>query len=110
VLNPYADSRRVGPDLKPVIDTWTDWVAHKQFRLKDGTLARQRPQAESLWADDAYMGIPAFIVTLAGMFLARGLCYVISVDTLPPPPDSPPNISAGNGSSRLPHCLPCRGC
>jgi rhamnogalacturonyl hydrolase YesR len=49
----------VGPDLKPAIDTWTDWVAHKQFRLKDGTLARQRPQAESLWADDAYMGIPA---------------------------------------------------
>ncbi len=49
----------VGPDLKPVIDNWSDWVAHKQFRLKDGTLARQRPQAQSLWADDAYMGIPA---------------------------------------------------
>ena len=50
---------KVGPDLKPVIDTWSDWVGHKQFRLKDGTLARQRPQAQSLWADDAYMGIPA---------------------------------------------------
>ncbi len=50
----------VGPDLKPVIDTWTDWVAHKQFRTKaDGMLARNRPQAVSLWADDAYMGIPA---------------------------------------------------
>ena len=49
----------VGPDLKPVIDTWSDWVGHQQFRLKDGTLARQRPQAQSLWADDAYMGIPA---------------------------------------------------
>ena len=49
----------VGPDLKPVIDTWSDWIGHKQFRLSDGTLARQRPQAQSLWADDAYMGIPA---------------------------------------------------
>ncbi len=50
---------KVGPDLKPVIDTWSDWVGHRQFRLKDGTLARQRPQAQSLWADDAYMSIPA---------------------------------------------------
>ena len=50
---------QVGPDLKPVIDTWSDWIGHKQFRLADGTLARQRPQAQSLWADDAYMGIPA---------------------------------------------------
>ncbi|HVU35848.1 MAG TPA: glycoside hydrolase family 88 protein [Opitutaceae bacterium] len=49
----------VGPDLMPVIDTWSDYIAHKQFRLADGTLARQRPQAESLWADDFYMGIPA---------------------------------------------------
>jgi rhamnogalacturonyl hydrolase YesR len=31
----------------------------KQFRLKDGTLARERPQAVSLWADDMYMGVPA---------------------------------------------------
>lgn len=49
----------VGPDLKPVIDTWSEYVAHGQFRLGDGTLARQRPQRESLWADDFYMSIPA---------------------------------------------------
>jgi rhamnogalacturonyl hydrolase YesR len=49
----------VGPDLKPVIDTWSDYIAHQQFRLSDGTLARQRPQAASLWADDFYMSIPA---------------------------------------------------
>jgi simple sugar transport system permease protein len=30
-----------------------------------------------------YFEVQPFIVTLAGMFLARGLCYVISVDTLP---------------------------
>ncbi|HVS53476.1 MAG TPA: glycoside hydrolase family 88 protein [Opitutaceae bacterium] len=49
----------LGPDLKPSIDTWSDWIAHKQFRLADGTLARQRPQAQSLWSDDFYMSIPA---------------------------------------------------
>ncbi|WP_099041743.1 ABC transporter permease subunit [Mycobacterium neglectum] len=30
-----------------------------------------------------YIEVQPFIVTLAGMFLARGLCYVVSVDTLP---------------------------
>lgn len=30
-----------------------------------------------------HFDVQPFIVTLAGMFLARGLCYVISVDTLP---------------------------
>jgi unsaturated rhamnogalacturonyl hydrolase len=49
----------VGPDLKEQIDVWSDWVLNKQFRFPDRTLARQRPQAESLWADDAYMSIPA---------------------------------------------------
>ncbi|MEK3794318.1 galactofuranose ABC transporter, permease protein YjfF [Paenibacillus sp. FSL R7-0204] len=29
-----------------------------------------------------YFAIQPFIVTLAGMFLARGLCYVISIDTI----------------------------
>jgi rhamnogalacturonyl hydrolase YesR len=49
----------IGPDLKPQIDVWSDYILKKQFRFPDGTLARQRPQAESLWADDAYMSIPA---------------------------------------------------
>ena len=50
---------KVGPDLQSVITTWSDYIAHGQFRLEDGTLARQRPQAQSLWSDDFYMGIPA---------------------------------------------------
>ena len=29
-----------------------------------------------------FFRIPAFIVTLAGMFLARGLCYLISIDSI----------------------------
>ncbi|QOY94129.1 glycoside hydrolase family 88 protein [Massilia sp. UMI-21] len=50
---------RVGPDLQTMIDTCSDWVANKQFRLEDGTMARKRPQEVSLWADDMYMSIPA---------------------------------------------------
>lgn len=50
---------KVGPDLKGMIDTCSAYVQKKQYRLDDGTFARQRPQASSLWADDMYMGIPA---------------------------------------------------
>src|SRR5262249_26416687 len=34
------------------------FIAQKQMRMPDGTLARPRPQPVSLWADDAYMSIP----------------------------------------------------
>jgi rhamnogalacturonyl hydrolase YesR len=49
----------VGPDLMDVIRHWSEYVARRQFRLPDGTLARHRPQPESLWADDLYMSVPA---------------------------------------------------
>lgn len=42
----------------PVINSIADYISNKQFRLKDGTLARQRPQPESVWGDDAYMCVP----------------------------------------------------
>ena len=49
----------IGEQLRPQIDTLIDWIANKQFRLADGTLARNRPLANSLWLDDLYMGVPA---------------------------------------------------
>lgn len=54
-----ARERKIGPDLSSMIATCSDWVANKQFRLPDGTMARKRPQAVSLWGDDMYMSIPA---------------------------------------------------
>ncbi len=54
-----ARAAKVGPDMSQMIATCSDWVANKQFRLEDGTMARKRPQAVSLWADDMYMSIPA---------------------------------------------------
>lgn len=46
-------------NLRPLIDHLVDYVANKEFRFKDGTLARNRPQKNTLWLDDMFMGIPA---------------------------------------------------
>lgn len=48
-----------GVDYKGLIDNYIKFVEHKEHRLADGTFARMRPQANSLWLDDMYMGIPA---------------------------------------------------
>jgi unsaturated rhamnogalacturonyl hydrolase len=39
------------------INNVDDYISNKQFRLTDGSLARERPQAVSVWTDDFYMGI-----------------------------------------------------
>jgi rhamnogalacturonyl hydrolase YesR len=49
----------VNNNLRPQIDFYMDWVANKEYRLPDGTLARMRPQKNTLWLDDLYMGVPA---------------------------------------------------
>ncbi len=46
-------------NLRPLIDNYLDYVFRKEYRLKDGTLARNRPQKNTLWLDDLYMGVPA---------------------------------------------------
>ena len=48
----------VGKDLRPWIDNYVQFVSGTQFRLADGTLARNRPLPESLWLDDLYMSVP----------------------------------------------------
>ena len=45
------------PRFRAWIDVVDDYISHRQFRLPDGTLARERPQAVSLWTDDFYMGV-----------------------------------------------------
>ena len=46
-------------NLRPLINTHIDYILNKEHRLKDGTLARNRPQPNALWLDDLFMGIPA---------------------------------------------------
>ena len=54
-----ASRAGVGGDLRPLIDGCMKWVSAGQFRLPDGTLARNRQLANALWLDDLYMSVPA---------------------------------------------------
>lgn len=46
-------------NLRPIIDNGLNHIMNKQHRLADGTLARNRPQPNSLWLDDLFMSVPA---------------------------------------------------
>ena len=54
-------SERAGvrADVKPLIDIGINHIMRGQFRLADGTLARTRPQPNTLWLDDLFMSVPA---------------------------------------------------
>ncbi len=45
-------------DYLDLINITADYISNGQFRLEDGTLARNRPQYKSVWADDLYMSVP----------------------------------------------------
>lgn len=50
---------RVNEHVKPIINNYVDYILHKEYRLADGTLARNRPLPNTLWLDDLYMSLPA---------------------------------------------------
>ncbi|MBL7743534.1 MAG: glycoside hydrolase family 88 protein [Chitinophagaceae bacterium] len=54
-----AQTAGINNNLRPLIDSYIDFVANKEYRLADGTLGRVRPQKNTLWLDDLYMGVPA---------------------------------------------------
>lgn len=41
------------------IDTYNDFIFNRQYKLPNGMFARTRPQLNTIWLDDIYMGIPA---------------------------------------------------
>lgn len=45
--------------LRPIVDNYIGYIMNKEFRLRDGTLARNRPLPNTLWLDDLYMSLPA---------------------------------------------------
>ncbi len=45
--------------LRPLIDNYIDYILNEEYRLADGTFARLRPQKNTVWLDDMFMGIPA---------------------------------------------------
>lgn len=52
---------RTGKAKNPdeVIQHYIDYISLKEFRLADGTLARNRPMPNSVWLDDLFMSVPA---------------------------------------------------
>lgn len=46
-------------NIDPIINNFITYISEKQFRLPDGTLARNRPQDNTLWLDDMFMSVPA---------------------------------------------------
>lgn len=54
--------------LRPQIDHYADYIMNKEYRLADGTFGRLRPQKNTVWLDDMFMGIPtvAYMGKLTG--------------------------------------------
>lgn len=46
-------------NLTQLSNNFLDFISSKQFRFSDGTLARNRPQPNTLWLDDLFMSVPA---------------------------------------------------
>ncbi len=45
-------------DLRPLIDNYINYIMYHEYRLEDGTFARTRPQHNTIWLDDMFMGVP----------------------------------------------------
>jgi len=54
-----AERKKQDGSLRPMIDNFIDYIHTKEFRLPDGTLARNRPYRNTLWLDDLFMSVPA---------------------------------------------------
>lgn len=48
-------------NVDPLISNFMDYIMNKEFKLEDGTLARNRPLKNTLWLDDLYMSVPAMV-------------------------------------------------
>lgn len=59
----FIKAERAGIDanLDPILDNFLNFILNKEFRLPDGTLARNRPLKNTLWLDDLYMSVPAIV-------------------------------------------------
>ncbi len=54
-----AQRSGLNKNLQPLIDNLSNYVFTKEFRFPDKTIARNRPQKNTLWLDDLYMAVPA---------------------------------------------------
>ena len=54
-----ASYQEGAPDYRAIIDNYMNWIMNGEYRLADGTLARNRPVPNTLWLDDLFMSVPA---------------------------------------------------
>ncbi|WP_215224939.1 glycoside hydrolase family 88/105 protein [Echinicola shivajiensis] len=54
-----AKQAGLNEDVRPMVNNFIDFIMNKQYRLQDGTLARNRPLKNTLWLDDLFMSVPA---------------------------------------------------
>ena len=59
----FIKTERSGVDaeVRPIVDNFMNYIMTKEYRLDDGTLARNRPLKNTLWLDDLYMSVPAIV-------------------------------------------------
>ncbi len=60
-------------NLQPLADNFLQYISTKQQRFSDGTLARNRPQPNTLWLDDLFMSVPA--LAQAGKYTGNKAYY-----------------------------------
>lgn len=61
-----ATCRALDVDMTDIIDNYFQFVEHGQYRLPDGLFARHRPQHNTVWLDDMFMGLPT--IAYAGIY------------------------------------------
>jgi unsaturated rhamnogalacturonyl hydrolase len=54
-----SNLRGLGGETRPMIDNFINYISNVEYRLPDGTLARNRPLVNTLWLDDLFMSVPA---------------------------------------------------
>ena len=54
-----ASRLNISLELRPLIDNYMNYIMYKEYRLSDGTFARNRPQKNTIWLDDMFMSVPA---------------------------------------------------
>lgn len=52
-------NQNIEEDFSSLIENYIDHIMNKEYRLADGTFARNRPHHNTVWLDDMYMGVPA---------------------------------------------------
>ena len=60
ICSAMIKAKLANPKLKldSQIELYADYVINKQQRLPDGNFARNRPQKNTVWLDDMFMGLP----------------------------------------------------